>query len=77
NVGFLPPFPTLDPEEKCETYKNDRESFLNHYMYEVARRNPFVFAPVLLTVAARFEEVATACCEEQQKANCFQAKAIP
>lgn len=44
------------------------------YMYEVARRNPFVFAPVLLNVAARFEEAATMCCEQQQKATCFQDK---
>ena len=44
------------------------------YMYEVARRNPFVFAPVLLAVAAWFEEAATTCCEQQQKATCFQAK---
>ncbi|KAL1791284.1 afamin [Sigmodon hispidus] len=76
NIGFLPPFPTLDPEEKCQAYKNN-ESFLNLYMYEVARRNPFVFAPVLLTVAARFEEAATTCCEQQEKATCFQAKAAP
>jgi hypothetical protein len=43
-------------------------------MYEVARRNPFVFAPALLIVAARFEEVAKICCEEEQKANCFRTK---
>ncbi|KAG3276437.1 afamin [Ictidomys tridecemlineatus] len=77
DVGFLPPFPTLDPEEKCQAYKNNRESFLNRYTHEVARRNPFAFGPTLLTVAARFEEVAKTCCEEQQKANCFQAKAAP
>uniref|UniRef100_A0A8C6HG80 Afamin n=1 Tax=Mus spicilegus TaxID=10103 RepID=A0A8C6HG80_MUSSI len=77
NVGFLPPFLTLDPEEKCQAYKNNSESFLHLYMYEVARRNPFVFAPVLLTVAAWFEEAATTCCEQQQKATCFQAKAAP
>lgn len=29
DVGFLPPLPTLDLEEKCQTYKNNRESFLN------------------------------------------------
>ncbi|MEJ1274754.1 alpha fetoprotein [Cricetulus griseus] len=73
-TGFLPPFPTLDPEEKCEAYKNNNGSFLNLYMYEVARRNPFVFSPVLLTVAAQFEEAATTCCEQQEKAICFQAK---
>ncbi|XP_052054764.1 afamin [Apodemus sylvaticus] len=77
NIGFLPPFPTLDPEEKCQAYKNNSESFLNLYMYEIARRNPFTFAPVLLTVAARFGEAATTCCEQRQKATCFQAKAAP
>ncbi|XP_051054143.1 afamin [Phodopus roborovskii] len=76
-TGFLPPFPTLDPEEKCQAYKNNNGSFLNLYMYEVARRNPFVFSPVLLTVAARFEEAATTCCEQQEKATCFQDKAAP
>ncbi|GAB1289828.1 Afamin [Apodemus speciosus] len=74
NIGFLPPFPTLDPEEKCQAYKNNSESFLNLYMYEIARRNPFAFAPVLLTIAGRFGEAATTCCEQQQKATCFQAK---
>ncbi|XP_032697799.1 afamin [Lontra canadensis] len=77
DVGFLPPLPTLDPEEKCQTYKNNRESFLNNYIYEVSRRNPFVFAPTLLTVAARFEEMTKTCCEEQDKANCFRTKAEP
>uniref|UniRef100_A0A4W2IKM1 Afamin n=1 Tax=Bos indicus x Bos taurus TaxID=30522 RepID=A0A4W2IKM1_BOBOX len=77
DIGLLPPLPTLDPEEKCQTYKNNRESFLNNYVYEVSRRNPFVFAPTLLTVAARFEEMTKTCCEEQEKANCFQTKAEP
>ncbi|KAM9086050.1 afamin [Megaptera novaeangliae] len=75
DVGFLPPLPTLDPEEKCQTYKNNRESFLNNYIYEVSRRNAFVFAPTLLTAAARFEEMTKICCEEQEKANCFRTKA--
>ncbi|XP_006212589.1 afamin [Vicugna pacos] len=75
DVGFLPPLPTLDPEEKCQTFKNNRESFLNNYIYEISRRNPFVFAPTLLTVAARFEEMTKTCCEEQEKAYCFRTKA--
>ncbi|XP_007126315.1 afamin isoform X1 [Physeter macrocephalus] len=75
DVGFLPPLPTLDPEEKCQTYKNNRESLLNNYIYEVSRRNPYVFAPTLLTAAARFEEMTKTCCEEQEKANCFRTKA--
>ena len=48
--------------------------FFWSYVYEVSRRNPFVFAPTLLTVAARFEEMTKTCCEEQEKANCFRTK---
>ncbi|XP_012319828.1 afamin [Aotus nancymaae] len=77
DVGFLSPFPTLDPEEKCQALENNKESFLNHFVYEVARRNPFVFAPTLLTVAAHFGDVAKSCCEEQNKVNCFQTRAVP
>ncbi|XP_039701362.1 afamin [Pteropus medius] len=74
-VEFLPSPLTLDPEEKCQAYKNNSESFLNNYIYEVSRRNPFVFAPTLLMLAARFEVITKTCCEEQDKANCFQTKA--
>ncbi|XP_012660776.1 afamin [Otolemur garnettii] len=76
-VGFLPPFPTLDPEEKCQAFKKSSESFLNHYVYEVARRNPFVFAPTLLSAATRFAEAAGACCEDQREVGCFQKRAAP
>ncbi|XP_054445792.1 afamin [Pteronotus mesoamericanus] len=76
DVGFLPPLPTLDPEVKCQAYKNNSESFLSNYIYEVSRRNPFVFAPTLLRVTALIEEMTKTCCEEQDKANCFRTKAI-
>ncbi|XP_066088855.1 afamin isoform X1 [Saccopteryx bilineata] len=76
DVGFLPPLPTLDPEVKCEAYKNNSGSFLSNYIYEVSRRNPFVFAPTLLTVTGRFEEMTKMCCEAKDKANCFRAKAF-
>ncbi|XP_024434705.2 afamin [Desmodus rotundus] len=75
DVGFLPPLPTLDPEVKCQAYKNNSESFLSNYIYEVSRRNPFVFAPTLLRIADLIEEMTKTCCEEQDKANCFRTKA--
>ncbi|XP_045713629.1 afamin isoform X2 [Phyllostomus hastatus] len=75
DVGFLPPLPTLDPEVKCQAYKNNSESFLSNYIYEVSRRNPFVFTPTLLRVTDLIEEMTKTCCEEQDKANCFRIKA--
>lgn len=76
DVGFLPPLPTLDPEVKCQAYKDNSESFLRKYLYEVSRRNPYVFAPTLLTDMAHIEGIIKTCCEveEQYKADCFRTK---
>ncbi|KAM9237246.1 LOW QUALITY PROTEIN: afamin-like [Dugong dugon] len=74
DVGFLPPLPTADPEKKCQNYQQKKDLYLNNYLYEVARRNPFVFSPTLLNVAACFEEVVKTCCEEQDVASCFQTR---
>ncbi|KAM6220919.1 LOW QUALITY PROTEIN: afamin-like [Rhynchocyon petersi] len=76
DVSFLPPLDTRDPEKKCQEYQQNRDHFLNIYLYEVAKRNPFVFAPTLITVAHRFEDVAKSCCEEQDKASCFRTKSV-
>ncbi|XP_075399675.1 afamin [Tenrec ecaudatus] len=77
DVGFLPPLLMADPEKKCQEYKQKKDLFLKKYLYEVARRNPFVFVTTLLSVAARFEAVAKTCCEEEGKASCFQTRASP
>ncbi|XP_007941012.1 afamin-like [Orycteropus afer afer] len=77
DVGFLPPFPIGDPEKKCQDYQQKKDLYLKKYIYEVARRNPFLFAPTLLIVAARFEEVANTCCTQQDIARCFQTRAPP
>ncbi|XP_045140048.1 afamin [Echinops telfairi] len=77
DVGFLPPLPMADAEKKCQEYKQKKDLFLKKYLYEVARRNPFVFVTTLLSVATRFEDVAKTCCEEEDKASCFQTKASP
>lgn len=75
-VFFSPPFPSFvnHPSPSPFPFSHLKTLMFYSYMYEVARRNPFVFSPVLLTVAAQFEEAATTCCEQQEKAICFQAK---
>ncbi|XP_074131865.1 LOW QUALITY PROTEIN: afamin, partial [Sminthopsis crassicaudata] len=77
DVSFLTPFQMPDPEKGCQEYEADQEAFLNHYIYEIARRNPFIFAPTLLALAARYKEVSTSCCQEENKHECFRIKAIP
>ncbi|XP_074084549.1 afamin isoform X2 [Macrotis lagotis] len=75
DVSFLTPFQIPDPEKGCQEYKEDPDAFLNHYIYEIARRNPFVFAPTLLSMAADYKEVSTSCCQEEKKLECFHTKA--
>ncbi|XP_074084548.1 afamin isoform X1 [Macrotis lagotis] len=77
DVSFLTPFQIPDPEKGCQEYKEDPDAFLNHYIYEIARRNPFVFAPTLLSMAADYKEVSTSCCQEEKKLECFHTKATP
>ncbi|XP_043825487.1 afamin isoform X2 [Dromiciops gliroides] len=76
-VSFLAPFQVPDIEKVCQEYEEDQDAFLNHYIYEIARRNPFAFAPTLLSLAARYKEVSTSCCQEENKHECFHTKATP
>ncbi|XP_051821283.1 afamin [Antechinus flavipes] len=77
DVSFLTPFQIPDPEKGCQEYEADQETFLNHYVYEISRRNPFTFAPTLLALAARYKEVSSSCCKEENKHECFRIKATP
>ncbi|XP_036618973.1 afamin isoform X2 [Trichosurus vulpecula] len=74
DVSFLTPFQVPDPEKGCQEFEEDQDAFLNHYIYEIARRNPFVFAPTLLSLAAHYKEVSTSCCQEENKHECFHTK---
>ncbi|XP_006898525.1 PREDICTED: afamin [Elephantulus edwardii] len=76
-IGFIPPLPTMDVEAKCQAYQQNRDIFINKYIYDFSRRDPFVFPLTLLATTAHFEEVAKACCAEEDKASCFQTRVEP
>ncbi|XP_068952685.1 afamin-like, partial [Petaurus breviceps papuanus] len=77
DVSYLTPFQDsfTDPEKGCQEFEEDHDVFRNQYIYEIARRNPFLFAPTLLSLAARYKEVSTSCCQEENKHECFHTKA--
>ncbi|XP_044537530.1 afamin [Gracilinanus agilis] len=77
DVNFLAPFQVPDPEKVCQEYAEDQEAFLNQYIYEIVRQNPFGFAPTLLSAAATYKEVISRCCQEKNKRECFHLKAMP
>ncbi|XP_001511450.3 afamin-like [Ornithorhynchus anatinus] len=73
DLGFLLHY-DLKPEEECKAYKDDPEAVWNQYIYEIARRQPFLYTPTLLFHAQEYEKVVQACCSEENKLQCFQTK---
>nr|XP_004665408.1 alpha-fetoprotein [Jaculus jaculus] len=70
----IPPFQFPEHDQTCKEYEESRETFINKYIYEAARRNPFTYAPTLLSLAAGYSKVIPACCKAENSAECFQTK---
>ncbi|KFO20597.1 Serum albumin [Fukomys damarensis] len=70
----LPPFERLEPEAMCTSFNEDKQLFLGHYLYEVARRHPYFYAPELLYYAEQYKDVLTECCQSADKATCLTPK---
>ncbi|XP_034365003.1 albumin [Arvicanthis niloticus] len=70
----LPPFVRPEAEAMCTKFQESPTSFLAHYLYEVARRHPYFYAPELLYYAEKYNEILTQCCAEADKAGCMDPK---
>ncbi|XP_059241181.1 albumin [Mustela nigripes] len=73
NPGF-PPLVTPDPEVMCTAFQENEQKFLGKYLYEVARRHPYFYAPELLYYAQQYKGVFTECCQAADKAACLTPK---
>uniref|UniRef100_A0A2K6MIW7 Albumin n=1 Tax=Rhinopithecus bieti TaxID=61621 RepID=A0A2K6MIW7_RHIBE len=51
-----------------------KKSIFLLYLYEVARRHPYFYAPELLFFAARYKAALTECCQAADKAACLFPK---
>ncbi|XP_053436196.1 alpha-fetoprotein [Nycticebus coucang] len=71
------PFQVPEAIMSCKAYEEDRATFTNRYIYEIARRNPFLYAPVVLSFAARYDKIIPPCCKAANAIDCFQTKAAP
>nr|XP_010340892.1 alpha-fetoprotein [Saimiri boliviensis boliviensis] len=65
-------FQVPEPVMSCEAYEEDRETFMNKYIYEIARRHPFLYAPTILLLAARYDKIIPSCCKVANAVECFQ-----
>ncbi|XP_032116871.1 alpha-fetoprotein [Sapajus apella] len=63
-----------EPVMSCEAYEEDRETFMNKNIYEIARRHPFLYAPTILLLAARYDKIIPSCCKVENAVECFQTK---
>ncbi|XP_076998540.1 alpha-fetoprotein-like [Tamandua tetradactyla] len=70
----IPPFQVPEPVTSCKAYEENRKTFMNRYIYEIARRHPFLYAPTILYLAALYDKIIPSCCKVENAVECFQAK---
>ncbi|KAM5284308.1 alpha-fetoprotein [Hipposideros larvatus] len=73
----IPPFQIPEPVTRCKAYEESRETFMNRCIYEIARRNPFLYAPTVLSLASHYDKIIPPCCKAENAVECFQTKAAP
>nr|XP_034364128.1 alpha-fetoprotein [Arvicanthis niloticus] len=73
-LASVPPFQFPEPAESCKAYNENGTVFMNRFIYEVSRRNPFMYAPTILSLAAQYDKVVPACCKADNMEECFQTK---
>ncbi|XP_057584368.1 alpha-fetoprotein [Hippopotamus amphibius kiboko] len=71
----IPPFQIPEPVTSCTEYEKDRKTFMNRYIYEIARRHSLLYAPTILSLAAQYDKIIPPCCKAENAVECFQTKA--
>ncbi|XP_006265717.1 albumin isoform X2 [Alligator mississippiensis] len=71
---FLIPYQRPEPDAVCKELKENRQSFLGHYVYGVARRLPFLFAPTILALGDDYELAVETCCPVTDIGVCLEGK---
>ncbi|KAM5340702.1 albumin [Glossophaga mutica] len=70
----LPALVRPEPEAQCAALQENAQKFLGTYLYEIARRHPYFYAPELLYYADQYKAVLTECCQADDKAACLVPK---
>ncbi|XP_008114671.1 alpha-fetoprotein [Anolis carolinensis] len=73
-LGFLPPFEELTPEEHCKAFQEDPTEAMRHYLYAIARRNPFTSVFIPFTIVQDLKDALTDRCQEGKQISCFDEK---
>ncbi|XP_037685890.1 alpha-fetoprotein [Choloepus didactylus] len=73
-LASIPPLQVPEPVTSCKAYEENRKAFMNRYIYETARRYPFLYAPKILSLAALYDKIIPSCCKAENAVECFQTK---
>ncbi|XP_021516932.1 alpha-fetoprotein [Meriones unguiculatus] len=73
-LAAVPPFHFPEPAEACKAYEENRAMFMSRFIYGISRNNPFMYAPAILSLAAQYDKVVSACCKAENTEECFQSK---
>ncbi|XP_031452667.1 serum albumin isoform X1 [Phasianus colchicus] len=71
---FIQPYQRPASDVICKEYQDNRLPFLGHFIYSVARRNPYMYAPTILSLAADYEHALQSCCQESDVGACLDTK---
>ncbi|XP_055967382.1 albumin [Sorex fumeus] len=73
NPGF-PPMVRPQTDDLCSAFQANEQEFIGRYLYEVARRHPYFYAPELLYYTHLYKEAIKECCSAADKAACLIPK---
>ncbi|KFV03654.1 Alpha-fetoprotein, partial [Pterocles gutturalis] len=79
--GFSSPFERPNAEAACRNHSQHQHSLTGYFIYEVSRRHPFLYAPTILSVAIRYDEMMKNCCGSAEDPThnleeCFQRQPV-
>ncbi|NXJ96678.1 ALBU protein, partial [Corythaixoides concolor] len=72
---FVQPYQRPASDVICKEYQDNRVSLLGHFVYTIARREPFLYAPTILSLAADYEHALQSCCQQSDIDTCLDEKA--
>ncbi|XP_068947811.1 albumin-like [Petaurus breviceps papuanus] len=73
----LPKIEAPEPEALCKSIQENENKVAGYYLYEVARRHPYFYAPALLAYAHQYKGMVKECCQAADKAACLTEKLTP
>ncbi|XP_009503747.1 albumin [Phalacrocorax carbo] len=74
--NYVLPYQRPASDVICKQYEDNRVALLGDFIYSVARRNPFLYAPVILGLAADYEHALQTCCKESDVGACLDKEAV-